>query len=173
MLITSLRSSGCQQNPSMILPAAGHVKRTGDLITGPSDCGRNVRPAEVWSCAGTAPALLSATAVVGAASDTKTTSASTLHDAFAARAQCRLGRMPDLFMETTPYQEEDASSRTRLAISRQLGLLSTVRLNSSSPDCSRGRRSKAFYDLDTPAFVNFREALSLTGVDVKRLLRRL
>jgi hypothetical protein len=76
-------------------------------------------------------------------------------------------------METTPYQEEDASSRTRLAISGQLGLLSTVRLNSSSPDCSRGRRSKAFYDLDTPAFVNFREALSLTGVDVKRLVRRL
>jgi hypothetical protein len=37
----------------------------------------------------------------------------------------------------------------------------------------RSAATKAFYDLDTPAFVNFREALSLTGVDVKRLLRRL
>jgi hypothetical protein len=63
--------------------------------------------------------------------------------------------MPDLFMATTPYQEEDASSRTHLAISGQLGLLSTVRLNSSSPDCSRWRRSKAFYDLDTPPSSTF------------------
>jgi hypothetical protein len=36
MLIMSLRSPwGCQQNPSMIVPAAGQAKRIGDAVSEP------------------------------------------------------------------------------------------------------------------------------------------